>query len=115
VNEQEHIARTLEQITTQVRQLPPSNDWVDAYCTGDAINSDQAGVIADVSSATIRRRATEAAARGKPLGILVAGSIWLISKRRLIDWIRDHEGEHAALCAMTRATKLTEMSAPLQA
>ncbi|WFU45458.1 hypothetical protein QA640_46450 (plasmid) [Bradyrhizobium sp. CB82] len=82
---------------------------------GDAVNSDAAGFIADVSSATIRRRATEAAACGKPLGILIAGSIWLISKRRLIDWIRDHEGEYAALCAMTRATKLTQMSATLQA
>jgi hypothetical protein len=115
MDEQERIARALEQITAQVRQLPPSNDWVDAYGAGDAVNSDAAGFIADVSSATIRRRATEAAACGKPLGILIAGSIWLISKRRLIDWIRDHEGEHAALCAMTRATKLTQMSAPLQA
>ena len=115
MNEQERIARALEQITAQVRQLPPSNDWVDAYGTGDAISTDVAAHVAGVSSATIRRRATEAAACGKPLGILIAGSIWLISKRRLINWIRDHEGEHAALCAMTRATKLTQMSAPLQA
>jgi hypothetical protein len=115
MDEQEHIAGALEQITAQVRQLLPSNDWVDAYGTGDAVNCDAAAFIADVSSATIRRRATEAAAYGKPLGILIAGSIWLISTRRLIDWIRDHEGEHAALCEMTRATKLTQMSGPLQA
>jgi hypothetical protein len=114
MDQQERIARALEQITAQVRQLPPSNDWVDAYGTGDALNSDTAGYIAGVSSATIRRRATEAAACGEPLGILIAGSIWLISKRRLIDWIRDHEGEHAALCATTRATKIAEMSAALQ-
>ncbi|MGY4285792.1 hypothetical protein ACVWXO_005012 [Bradyrhizobium sp. LM2.7] len=114
MDEQERIARALEQITAQVRHLPPSNDWVDAYGTGDAVSSDTAGFIANVSSATIRRRATEAAACAKPLGILIAGSIWLISKRRLIDWIRDHEGEHAALCAITRATKLAQMSAPLQ-
>ncbi|MCK1638963.1 hypothetical protein IVA95_15475 [Bradyrhizobium sp. 157] len=115
MNEQERIARALEQITAQVRQLPPSNDWVDAYGTGDAVTSDAAGFIADVSSATIRRRATEAAACGKPLGVLIASSIWLISERRLIGWIRDHEGEHAALCATTRARKLAQMSAPLQA
>jgi hypothetical protein len=113
--EQEHIVRALEQITAQVRQLPPSNDWVDAYGAGDAVNSDAAGIIADVSSATIRRRATEAAACGEPLGVLIAGSIWLVSTRRLIDWIKDHEGEHAALCASTRAAKLAQMSAPLQA
>jgi hypothetical protein len=113
--EQEHIVRALEQITAQVRQLPPSNDWIDAHGTGDAVSSDAAAFIAGVSSATIRRRATEAAACGRPLGILIAGSIWLISKRRLIDWIRADEGEHAALCAITRATKLTQMSAPLQA
>ncbi|UPK32844.1 hypothetical protein IVB18_31970 [Bradyrhizobium sp. 186] len=113
--EQERIARALEQITAQVRKLPLSEDWVGAYTTGDAVNSDTAAFIADVSSATIRRRAAEAAACAKPLGILIAGSIWLISKRRLIDWIRDHEGEHAALCAMTRATKLAQMTEPLQA
>src|SRR5437667_9927072 len=88
---QERIARALEQITAQVRQLPPSNDWVDAYGAGDAVNSDAAGFIADVSSATIRHRATEAAACGKPLGIWIAGWIGLISKRRLIDWIWGHE------------------------
>jgi hypothetical protein len=115
MDEQECIARALEQITAQVRHLPALNDWVDAYSTGDAVNSDAAAFIAGVSSATIRRRASEAAACGKPLGVLIANSIWLLSTRRLINWIRDHEGEHAALCAMTRAKKLTQMSAPLQA
>ncbi|MGY4287743.1 hypothetical protein ACVWXO_006963 [Bradyrhizobium sp. LM2.7] len=114
MDQQERIARALEQITAQVGRLPPANNWVDAYSAGDAVNSDIAGFIADVSSATIRRRAAEAATCGKPLGILIAGSIWLISTRRLIDWIRDHEGEHAALCATTRAKKIGEMSAPLQ-
>ncbi|TYO64677.1 hypothetical protein FXV83_20210 [Bradyrhizobium hipponense] len=102
MGEQERIVRALEQITAQVRQLPPLNDWVNAYGTGDAVSSDAAAFIADVSSATIRRRATEAAACGKPLGVLIANSIWLLSTRRLINWIRDHEGEHAALCAMTQ-------------
>jgi hypothetical protein len=114
MNEQERIARALEQITAQVRQLPRPSDWIDAYSEGDAISTDIAAHIAEVSSATIRRRAAEAAACGKPLGILIAGSIWLISKTRLIDWIRDHESEYAALCATTRAAKVAQMSAPLQ-
>jgi hypothetical protein len=109
-----HLAERLEQMAAEVRQLPPRGDWVSAFADGEAIGTDEAGYIADLSAQTIRRRATEAAATDNPLGVWFAQSVWLISKRRLFISIELAHGRPALLAAMTRAAKYAEMRAPLQ-
>lgn len=79
-----------------------AHDWVDAHGLGDMITTDVAGYIAGVHPETVRRRAAEAAERGRAIGVQHA-TIWLISRARLLDWIGQHEGRSARLVAETRA------------
>jgi hypothetical protein len=110
------LPELLERAATELRQLlaPACGDWVDAFVEGDAIGTDFAAYICDCSAQTIRRRATDAAAEGKPLGVWFAQSVWLISKRRLLDDIERADGRPGRLVAETRAAKYAEMNAPLQ-
>jgi hypothetical protein len=110
------LAELLERAAGKLRQLPAPvcSDWVDAFVEGDAIGTDFAGYICNCSAQTIRRRATDAAAAGKPLGIWFAQSVWLISKRRLLDDIEREEGRPGRLVAETRAAQYAKMNAPLQ-
>lgn len=106
----------LERAAAEMRQLaaPACGDWVDAFVDGDAIGTDFAAYVCDCSAQTIRRRATDAAAAGKPLGIWFAQSVWLISKRRLFDDIERAEGRPGRLVAETRAAQYAKMNVPLQ-
>jgi hypothetical protein len=108
------LAKLLERAAAELRQLAAPADWVDAFVDGDAIGTDFAAYICDCSAQTIRRRATDAAAAGKPLGIWFAQSVWLISKRRLLDDIEREEGRPGRLVAETRAAQYAKMNAPLQ-
>jgi hypothetical protein len=109
-----HLAQRLERIATELRQLPARNDWIDAYLAGEILLTDQAADIAGVSSETIRRRCEAAAATNRPLGILLAGSVWAVSRQRLLDSIEVREGKPAMLAAATRAEKYTAMRASPQ-
>ena len=85
--------------------LAPSGDWVDAFVEHDCIGTDEAAFIADASRQTIRRHAAEAAAAGRPIGVCIARSVWLISLRRLLDWIEQNDGRPALVAAEARAKK----------
>jgi hypothetical protein len=90
-----------------LREIAQPRDWIEELYAddGDALKSDDAAFIADVSSDTIRRYAVAAALAGHPIGILVAGAMWLYSSRRLLDWIEQHQGRPARLKADARARK----------
>ena len=110
------LPELLERAATELRQLaaPACGDWVDAFVEGDAIGTDFAAYICDCSAQTIRRRATDAAAAGKPIGVWFAQSVWLISKRRLLDDIERDQGRPGRLVAETRAAQYAKMNVPLQ-
>jgi hypothetical protein len=95
--------RLLAELASRLRE-PSSDayDWVGAFRDGDVLTTDTAGHIAGVSAETIRRRAVESAALGRPIGVQHA-TIWMISRARLLDWIERDEGLPARLAAETRA------------
>jgi hypothetical protein len=110
------LAEHLEQIAAMVRRLPAASDWIDAYLSGEILLTDQAAEIAATSTETIRRRCEATASTSRPLGVLIAGSVWLVSRSGLLGWIEAHEGgAPAMLAARSRAEKLAEMrSSPQQ-
>ena len=67
-------------------------DWVDDYRSGEVLKTDEAAIIAACSSETIRRRAAEAAERGRPIGVLIAKAVWFISLKRLLEDIELRDG-----------------------
>jgi len=94
-----------------LRKIAAPRDWLDEVfaADGDALKSDEAAYIWDVHVDTARRRAEAAAATGKPVGLLMAGAVYLFSERRILDWTEHHHGLHARLAATTRAKKSREM------
>jgi hypothetical protein len=105
-----NLAELLDQTATALRQRVPGVDWVDAFCDGDAVPTDIAASIAGCSTSTIRRWCAEAAEKGHPIGVLFAGSNWLVSLRRLLDWIEQNEGgKPARLAAVTRANNIADL------
>ena len=108
-----NIAETLRRAADAVDALDAAGDWIDAWAS-DVLTSDQAGIIAECSAATVRRRAAEFAAVNRPIGINIGGSVWLISKSRWLALIQREQGATAAVAATRCAEKLAEMSAPAQ-
>jgi hypothetical protein len=102
------VAAALDTLAAELRRRPASRTWIDDYFAGEMLYTDQAAVIAAVSSETIRRRCEAAALTNRPLGILIAGSVWLVSLSGLLDQIELREGKPARLAAATRAEKLAE-------
>jgi hypothetical protein len=107
------LAGHLEAAAVILRQCAPGRDWLDQLldADGDALKSDEAGFIADVHPDTMRRRAEAAAAAGKPIGILLAGAMWIFSLRRLLDAIEAKAGLPTRLEAETRARKSRDLRA----
>jgi hypothetical protein len=95
------------QTTAALRLIAPARDWLDELldADGDGLTSSSAAYIADVSTDTIGRRADAAASTDRPLGMLMAGAVWLISLRRLLDSIELRDGLPARLAAQSRADK----------
>ena len=89
-------------------------DWVDDYRSGEVLKTDEAAIIAACSSETIRRRAAEAAERGRPIGVLIAKAVWFISLKRLLEDIELRDGKHERMAAESRAKKLLETRSPPQ-
>lgn len=102
----------LHEITEQVRRymdhldkIAPEGDWVDAWTEGDAIGTDEAAFISGCSTQTVRRMAASAALTGNPIGRQMSKSVWLISRRRLLDWIERHNGLPARVKAQASTEK----------
>jgi hypothetical protein len=103
--ERHDIMREVHRLLDQLDKVAPSGDWVDAFVEHDCIGTDEAAFIADASRQTIRRHAAEAAAAGRPIGVCIARSVWLISLRRLLDWIGQNDGLPALVAAEARTKK----------
>ena len=104
MNEVHEITQQLRRQLDRLDKLP-GGDWVDEWVEGDAIRTDEAAFIAGCSAQTVRRDAAAAAAIGKPIGRLISKSVWLISRRRLLNWIEGTEGLPARVEAEARAEK----------
>jgi hypothetical protein len=98
------ITQPIRRLLDRLDKLPGC-DWVDEWVEGDAIRTDEAAFIAGCSAQTIRRDAAAATAAGKPIGRLISKSVWLISRRRLLNWIEGTEDLSARVEAETRAEK----------
>ena len=97
------------------RSAGAEEDWVAAYERGEVLRTDEAALIADVSVDTLRRYCSHAADVGQPLGVCIAGAVWLVSVRRLLADIERRKGHHARLVAEERAAKLQKSrSSPLK-
>ena len=103
--ERHDILREVHRLLDQLDKVAPGGDWVDEWVEGDAIRTDEAASIADCSMQTIRRTAVAASLAGKPIGRLISKAVWLISRRRLLDWIEHNEGLPARVEAVARAEK----------
>ena len=89
----------------------PPPDWLQQLldvAASDVVGTDVAAAIAAVHPDTIRSRAVTAMEARKPIGILVAGAVWLFSIRRLLASIEAREGLPALLVARARAEKQRE-------
>jgi hypothetical protein len=105
------LRAAVEEAAQALKQTAPARDWLDEVSdpAGDALKTDEAAHIAGVSVDTVRRRAEAAVNTSRPLGILLAGSVWLFSKRRLLDMIEAREGRPARLEAESRARKSVDL------
>jgi hypothetical protein len=104
------IADQLDAIAAKLRsQEPePARDWLAQLLDvagGDVVNSDTAAQIIDCHADTARKRAVDAMVAGKPIGILVAGAVWLFSQARILADIEQEKGRPEFLAATTRAEK----------
>jgi hypothetical protein len=92
------LEATVAEVTAALRQATPVRDWLDELeAGGDALKTDEAAFIANVHVDTIRKRA-EAAATTKAVGVLMAGAVWLFSRRRLLDSIEARDGHTDTAC-----------------
>jgi hypothetical protein len=92
----------------RTEDLKPGPDWLQQLLDvdrGDVVATDVAAEIIGCHPDTARSRAVIAMESGEPIGILVAGSAWLFSIRRLLDAIEAKDGLPARLAAATRAEK----------
>jgi hypothetical protein len=104
----------LTEISERLKHVETPPDWVDGYRAGEVLRTDQAACIAAVSDETIRRRCHEADNTGRPIGILIAKAVWLVSRKRLLADIERRGGRHARLAAESRAEKLFKTRLPPQ-
>jgi len=103
--ERHDLMREVHRLLDQWDKSAPGGDWVDEWVEGDAIRTDEAASIAGCSMQTVRRTAVAASLAGKPIGRLISKAVWLISRRRLLDWIEHNEGLPARVEAVARAEK----------
>jgi hypothetical protein len=108
--ESRDIAERLRQAADEVERLDDGgDDWVNAHCRDDDIRStDQIALICGCSSDTVRRRAEASSASGFPLGVRFCG-VWMLSLRRVLIWIEQHQGRPARLAAESRAQKSADL------
>lgn len=92
------------EVASRMARSRAAGDWVDGF---ELLTSDEAALIAECSTETVRRRAAAAAANGRRIGRQFA-TIWIISLSRLLDHIECTEGKPARLAAQTRAEKLSK-------
>jgi hypothetical protein len=103
----DEVCEITREIRRQLDRLDkiPGGDWVDEWVDGDAIRTDEAAYIGGCSAQTVRRDAVAAAAAGKPIGRLISKSVWLISRRRWLNWIESTKNLSARVEAEGRAEK----------
>jgi hypothetical protein len=98
----------LEAALARLRQRPARRTWIDDFHAGEMLLSGEAAEIGACNAETIRRRCEAAALTSRPIGVLIASSVWLISREALLDYIELHHGKPAMLAAKSRAEKITD-------
>jgi hypothetical protein len=103
----------LAELLARARSAIPESapDWVALHFQHkpEVLRVDQAAVIAGKSAETIRKWCTDLAAVGRPIGVRFAGSVWLVSRKRLLAEIERRYGPSGRLAAEARAKKMNEV------
>jgi len=102
------------EVASRLARSNNASDWVSAYSAGAALRSDEAAMVLNCSADTARRRCIEALDVGEPIGICIAGAIWLIALPRLLRAIEARDGLHERLAAEDRARKVLELRSAAQ-
>jgi hypothetical protein len=101
------IAEALHRAADSVARLDAVSDWVDD--DGELLLSTEAAMLAGVTPETVRRWASD-----HRLGRCFANSVWIISARRLFEFIERTKGKSAMLEARSRRKTLQSASSPEQ-
>ena len=96
------------------RLAAKTENWVTAYHNCDGLRTDEAAYIADCSDQTVRRYAEQAADAGRPIGIFIARSIWLIDLQLLLGEIERRHGQAARVAAGKRVERVRGLRASPQ-
>jgi hypothetical protein len=100
-----HEAKRLLTEAIELPELAEAPSLFDIFASGEILTCRRAGLIRGLSSEQSRKRCVHTAEVGQPIGIRT-DSIWLISKKRLLEDIEEYEGPYARLVAEDRARKL---------
>ena len=102
-----HIAASELLAELSARIAETAADWVSAF-GDDGLRTDEAAVIAGVSAETVRRWCTEGTDAGEPIGVLIAGAVWLVSEARLLRAIERRRGVAERQAAEARARRISD-------
>jgi hypothetical protein len=112
-NRHREIADQLEQLAVTLRQEPPLRGWIAQFKNGEVLTSTQAAFVCQVSSQCIRSWCEQKSTTDRPLGLLIADSVWLVDLGELLRVIEIRRGRHGVLVAKDRAKKYAQIwSAP---
>ena len=105
------IALQLE-VLTELGWKPPG-DVIDQIIAGGLLTTTLAADVCEVTKTTVHRWMEDAAAKGRPLGVLTPAG-YLIGLERLLDYVEAEQDLHARNKARARAAKYSDVwSQPL--
>src|SRR5437879_11911694 len=100
------LADQLVQIAAELARQPPQGGWIDQFRRGEILAVSQAAKVASVTNETIRRWCEQSADTERPIGHLVADSLWLVDLGELLHFIEAYRGGlPARLAAQTNWEK----------
>ena len=100
------IALQLE-VLTELGWKPPG-DVIDQIIAGGLLTATMAADVCEVTKTTVHRWMEDAAAKGRPLGVLTPAG-YLIGLERLLDYVEAEQDRHERNRAKARAAKYSDV------
>lgn len=102
--------RTIAQLLQIAKELgwTPPGDVIDQIIGGGLLTTAMAAEACEVTPKTIRCWMEDAAAKGRPLGVL-SPAVNLIGLERLLDYVEAEQGLHARIKIKNRAAKFANV------
>jgi hypothetical protein len=100
------IALQLE-VLTELGWKPPG-DVIDQIIAGGLLTTTMAADVCEVTKTTVHRWMEDAAAKGRPLGVLTPAG-YLIGLERLLDYVEAEQDRHERNKAKARAAKYADV------